>query len=250
MKIQNIRAVIASIINFKGGVAKTTTTQNLGAALAVKGKKVLLVDADPQCNLTQGFGIHEPQYDLLNLMVEDGEFAPVHINENLHLVPGSIQLINAERIFADFLNEKAILQECLEPLRDQYDYILIDCPPAFNLLTSNAIVARDFIIVPVQCETFPYNGLATIFKRLAMNKIRVDKVLATHYDSVLSIQKRIKNELYEKLPQQMFKTVIRKNTELSKAQDNGKSVFDFNTKCNGAKDYLALAEEIINEYSA
>lgn len=241
-----------SIANFKGGVGKTTSTINIGAALQRAGHRVLLVDLDPQFNLTQSLGIieaHRPVYGALR-----GEYAlqPTCIlvgqteNERgLDIIPSSLELIKAEiELSAEFKREE-ILNRLLTPLAPQYDFILLDCPPSLGLLTINAFVSSEEIYVPIEAEFLALKGYAVLNEAIGRIGLSVDKVFITKYDGRKILNRNVSDTITNSLGDVAFKTIIRENVALAEAPTQGLDIFRYAPRSIGAEDYRNLAEEIM-----
>ncbi|BDD07566.1 ParA family protein [Aureibacter tunicatorum] len=245
---------VISIINHKGGVGKTTTAVNLSKALALSGHKVLMIDIDPQGNLSQNFGFENPSDQLINALV-DGKLLPVQVvDEGLFLVPSGIDLIEAESSLVNVMSGIARLKRALAPVRNEYDYVIIDCPPSLNILSQNAIIASDSVIVAVEPTKFASSGLDRMFELIKdaqhdMNEdLKIEGILFTMVDNRLAIQKYVQqlvSETFDDLP--VFETVIRRNVALQEASFEGKDVFAHAPKSYGAEDYEALAKEILQK---
>lgn len=254
-------AKIISIFNHKGGVAKTTTTINLGAALTTKNKKVLLVDMDAQANTTAGVGINDENlkltvYDLLT----SKEFKKERIlnvtqetqYENLYILPSDITLSNAEITLSSAMSRENILHKILKQIKDEFDYILIDCPPSLGLLSINSLVASNSLIIPVSTSYFSIKGIKHLIEtyNLVKENLREDLdimgVLITMYDSRKNISKDIKESLESVFGEKVFNTLIRINSQIEYAQDKQTPIVYFNKNCNGYIDYMNLADEVIS----
>mgnify|MGYP000890429866 CR=1 FL=1 len=249
-----MEAKIISFANHKGGVGKTTTTANVGSILASKGYKVLLVDLDPQANLT---------YSLLDPSKIDGT---VHealtgnserrtiittINENLDIVPSSLELASADLELAGVMAREFILSEWLAPYKGEYDYILIDCPPSLGLLTLNAVTASDGVVIPLTAEYLPFVGLTMInnfidmVKKKLNPKVSVMGILFTRYEKS-TMSRQIEEGLRSQLGDLVFTTKIRKNVTLAQAPSELRNIVDYDARSNGAIDYKSFTEEFIN----
>lgn len=248
-----------SIVNNKGGVAKTSSTVNIGAYLAYKGYKVLLVDTDSQSNLTQHLNFYEVEKSLYNAYKDFKKLgvntkAPIlehKENTNLFILPASKELREMERELVTYNSNQNVLSKILNPLNDYFDFCFIDCPPSLGLLTDNAIVASDSVIIPIEASQFSLNGVEAIIGYLEDLKLHNDLqfditgVFMSKYDVRESISKVVKNEIEKYFKKLMFNTQIRINTDIKKAQANGEDIFVFAGESNSAKDYSNLADEII-----
>jgi chromosome partitioning protein len=247
---------IIALVNQKGGVGKSTTAVNLGAALAVSGARVLVVDLDPQGNTTTGLGIEKTRlerdvYDVLmqNARIDD-VVQPTEI-ASLALVPATINLAGAEIELVSALSRETRLRSALRPFAARYDVTLIDCPPSLGLLTINALTAAEEIIIPVQAEYYALEGLSQLVAivqrvREALNpELRVSGVLVTMFDGRTRLAIDVLEELERYFPQQIFRTQIPRNVRLSEAPSYGKPVILFDVKSRGAQAYLALARELL-----
>ncbi|BDD13020.1 sporulation initiation inhibitor Soj (plasmid) [Fulvitalea axinellae] len=242
---------VIAIVNHKGGVGKTTTTANLGKALSLAGEKVLLVDIDPQGNLSQTFGIENPDRQVVDALVEGGKLPEELVCENLCLAPSGLELVDAETSLANEITGFAKLRKALRPIRDSYDYILIDCPPSLNILSQNAIVSSDSVLIPVEPTYYASNGLERILNviediREEINdSLEVEGLVFTMVDGRLAIQKHIREEVrssFEDLD--IFNTEIRRNVTLQESSSQRQDVFSYDAKSRGATDYRSLAEEV------
>ena len=242
-----------SIMNHKGGTGKTTSTINIGAGLAKKGLKVLLMDLDSQANLTEGLGIREAEVSVYDSIRESKKLPILHITENLDLVPSSIDLLGAEMEIVSKIGREQIIHKLLKPVRSDYDFIIIDCPPSVGLLTVNAMVASDSILIPLQGEYFAYKGvdrLLGIVKEVRENlndKLEIGGVFITQINPNRILTKTIVEKLTEDLQEKVFETKIRMNVALAEAQLQGQSIFDYAPDSNGAKDYEMLVDEILSK---
>lgn len=241
-----------SIMNHKGGTGKTTSSINIGAGLAKKGLKVLLLDIDSQANLTEGLGKGDPELSVYDSIRENKKLPILHVAENLDLVPSSIDLLGAEMEIVSKIGREQILHKLLKPIRSEYDYIIIDCPPSVGLLTVNAMVASDTILLPLQGEYFAYKGvdrLLGIVNEVRDNlndKLEIGGVFITQINPNRILTKTIVEKLTEDLQDKVFDTKIRINVALAEAQLQGQTIFDYAPESNGAKDYEMLVEEILN----
>lgn len=241
-----------SIMNHKGGTGKTTSSINIGAGLAKKGLKVLLLDIDSQANLTEGLGKGDPELSVYDSIRENKKLPILNVSENLDLVPSSIDLLGAEMEIVSKIGREQILHKLLKPIRSEYDYIIIDCPPSVGLLTVNAMVASDTILLPLQGEYFAYKGvdrLLGIVNEVRDNlndKLEIGGVIITQINPNRILTKTIVEKLTEDLQDKVFDTKIRINVALAEAQLQGQTIFDYAPESNGAKDYQMLVEEILN----
>lgn len=247
---------IIALVNQKGGVGKSTTAVNLGAALAVQGRKVLVVDCDPQGNTTTGFGIekHGLTLDVYNVLMQEATIDDVVQRtelETLQLVPATINLAGAEIELVSGLSRETRLRQAIAPVAARFDFVLIDCPPSLGLLTINALTAAEEIIIPVQAEYYALEGLSQLTAvvrrvREALNPtLHVSGVLVTMFDGRTRLAMEVLDELEKFFPEQMFKTQIPRNIRLSEAPSFGKPVILFDVKSRGAQAYLALARELL-----
>jgi chromosome partitioning protein len=243
---------IISIINHKGGVGKTTSTLNLGKALSLKGKRVLIIDIDPQANLSQSVGIEEPTATVYNMMCEGAEPPILNLAENFDIIPADLDLSEAELRLQSDVNGYFIMKKALDKIKFAYDYILIDCPPSLGILTLNALIASTRAIVVVQSEYLAVKGLQTIFNLVGKLKENLNGeldilgMLMTQLNRTV-FKKSIHDTVKQMYEDKVFKTTIRQNITLAEASAHGQDIFSFDDKCSGAEDYLNLAEEIISK---
>ena len=254
-------STIISLANQKGGVGKTTTSINLAAALAAEGKRVLLVDADPQANTSSGLGIEirDLKHTIYECLIEniDPQTAVIHTETpNLDVIPSHINLVGAEIEMLDKDNRENLMKQILLPLKNQYDYILIDCSPSLGLITINALTASDSVIIPVQCEFFALEGIAKLLNTIKIIKsnlnpaLRIEGFLLTMYDARLRLSAQVHDEVRRHFGDLVFNTVIARNVRLSEAPSHGLSVLQYDKNSKGAKNYVNLAKELIRRNKA
>ena len=247
---------IISVANQKGGVGKTTTTVNLGASLAYLGKKVLLVDIDAQGNATSGVGIRKPDvnediYDILVNEVDIKETILPTSRENLFIVPATLQLAGAEIELTSMMARESRLKLALDEIKDDYDYILIDCPPSLGHLTINAFTASDSILIPVQCEYYALEGLSQLLNTVRLVQkhfnpdLAIEGVLLTMFDARTNLGAEVVEEVRRYFQEKVYETVIPRNVRLSEAPSHGLSIIDYDIRSKGAEVYQALAKEVL-----
>ena len=251
---------IIAIANQKGGVGKTTTSVNLAASLGVLEKKVLLIDADPQANATSGLGIDVASVDIGTYqLLEHTNSAKQAIvkteTPNLDIIPAHIDLVAIEIELVDKEEREYMLKKALAEIKDDYDFILIDCAPSLGLLTLNALTASDAVIIPIQCEYFALEGLGKLLNTIkSVQKIHnpeldIEGLLLTMYDSRLRLSNQVVEEVQKHFNDMVFQTIIQRNVRLGEAPSYGESIINYDASSKGASNYLSLAEEVITKNS-
>ena len=255
-------ALVLSVVNQKGGVGKTTTAVNLGASLAAHERKVLLVDLDPQGNATSGLGIARDQNErptvyhaLLGEADARSAVLPTDV-PNLFLLPSGSDLVGAELELVSGEHRESRLRTALDPLRDAYDYVLIDCPPSLGLLTVNALVAADRVLVPLQCEYYALEGLGSLLRTIDLIRgsfkpeLGIEGVVLTMFDARNNLARQVMKDVRSNLPGQVYDTVIPRNVRLSEAPSHGRPAILYDIESKGAQSYLQLAEEMLGRHIA
>lgn len=242
---------IIAISNHKGGVGKTTSAINIGAGLALKGKKVLLIDMDPQANMSQSLAIHDPDKGIYEALKGSHEPEAVKIRKNLWLVPASSGLGGAELELAAEAGREFILKELLDAKREVYDYILIDCPPSLGLLTINAFTAADEIFIPMQAQFLALQGIGKLLglvdkiKKRLNPKLEISGIFITQFDKRKILNRYVMDTLESHFGEKVFKTRIRNNVALAEAPNEGCDIFSYQPTSIGANDYQQLVKEIL-----
>ena len=247
---------IISVANQKGGVGKTTTTVNLAASLGVLEKKVLLIDADPQANATSSLGLNNDDFEINIYQVFEhiGDIKKSIIktnSPNLFIIPTHIDLVAVEIELVDKPNREMMLKNALSKVSDEFDYILIDCPPSLGLITLNALSASNSIIIPIQCEYFALEGLGKLLntiksiQKIHNNSLEIEGMLLTMYDSRLRLSKQVVEEVKKHFYNMVFNTIISRNVRLGEAPSFGETIINYDASSKGANNYLKFAEELI-----
>jgi len=247
-------AKIIGVANQKGGVGKTTTAVNLASALGVLEKRILLIDADPQANASSGLGVEEINFSTYHLLEHSAEASKCILpttSPNVDIIASHIDLVAAEIELVDRENREYMMREALKSVKNDYDYIIIDCAPSLGLITINALTAADSVIIPIQCEYFALEGLGKLLNTIKnVQKIHnpdldIEGLLLTMYDSRLRLSNQVVEEVNSHFPEMVFETIISRNVRLSEAPSFGESILSYDAESKGAIQYIQLAEEVL-----
>ncbi|WP_054951110.1 ParA family protein [Numidum massiliense] len=247
---------VIAVANQKGGVGKTTTAINLGASLASQGKKILLVDIDPQGNTTSGIGINKAEVEqcIYDILINDANPLDVILPTllpNLEVIPATIQLAGAEIELVPTVSREVRLKRALQIVSDSYDYVIIDCPPSLGVLTINSLTAADSILIPIQCEYYALEGLSQLLNTIRLvqrhlnKELQIEGVLLTMFDARTNLGIQVVDEVKKYFQNKVYRTVIPRNVRLSEAPSHGKSIITYDPRSRGAESYMDLAKEVI-----
>ena len=251
---------IIAIANQKGGVGKTTTAINLSACLAEKGQKVLAIDMDPQGNMSSGLGLDKDSIDktIYDMIIGENDVEEVIDHgtiENLDILPSNVDLSAVEIELIDVDNKEFVVRDAIQKIKDNYDYIIIDCPPSLSLLTINAMTTADSVLVPIQCEYYALEGLSQLIHTVELVKERLNSILEiegvvfTMYDARTNLSLQVVENVKDNLQQNIYKTIIPRNIRLAEAPSYGTPINQYDPKSAGAESYMRLAEEVIEKKS-
>ena len=259
--MKNSMGKVIAIANQKGGVGKTTSAINLAASLAVLEKKVLIIDADPQANTTSGLNFspdndqHRTLYEVMIGAIDIRDTLIQTEIANLHMIPSHINLVGAEIEMINTENRESVMKNALAPLRNEYDYIIIDCSPSLGTITVNSLTAADSIIIPVQPEFFALEGLGKLLQTIRLvqagpnPELTIEGFLVTMFDGRTKVHNQVLGELREHFGEMVFDTIIQRNIRLSEAPSHGKPIILYDVICNGTTNYLNLAKEVLEKNS-
>ncbi len=251
---------IIAIANQKGGVGKTTTAINLSACLAEKGQKVLAIDMDPQGNMSSGLGLDKDSIDktIYDMIIGENDVEEVIDHgtiDNLDILPSNVDLSAVEIELIDVDNKEFVVRDAIQKIKDNYDYIIIDCPPSLSLLTINAMTTADSVLVPIQCEYYALEGLSQLIHTVELVKERlnstleIEGVVFTMYDARTNLSLQVVENVKDNLQQNIYKTIIPRNIRLAEAPSYGTPINQYDPKSAGAESYMRLAEEVIEKKS-
>lgn len=252
---ENVGKVIA-ITNQKGGVAKTTTAVNLSACLAALGKKVLVIDTDPHGNASSGLGVDKDKVDqcIYDVIINEVPIKSVRLPgeiPGLDVVPATIQLAGAEIELVTVISREARMQKAIEKVKDEYDYIILDCPPSLGLLTLNALTAADSLIIPIQCEYYALEGLGQLINTITLvqkhlnSNLEIEGVLLTMFDARTNLSIQVVDEVKNHFKGKVYQTIIPRNVRLSEAPSHGQPIILYDAKSKGAEMYSDFAKEVV-----
>jgi chromosome partitioning protein len=254
-EVNHVSKIIA-VANQKGGVGKTTTAVNLGACLASLNQKILLVDIDPQGNTTSGIGINKAdvEYCIYDVLINDVNpmdvIVPTEL-ENLDIMPATIQLAGAEIELVPTISREVRLKKALSLVSDQYDYVIVDCPPSLGILTVNSLTAADSVLIPIQCEYYALEGLSQLLNTIRLvqkhlnTRLKIEGVLLTMFDARTNLGIQVIDEVKKYFQNKVYGTVIPRNVRLSEAPSHGKAIISYDPRSRGAECYLDLAKEVV-----
>ncbi len=245
---------ILSICNHKGGVGKTTTVLNIGAGLHKMKKKVLLIDMDPQANLSQAVGMENQEFNIYGALKGEYKLTPIPISNGLDIVPAVVELTDTDIELNALTGKEKLLRKCLSTLSTKYDFIIIDCPPSLGLLTINSLSSSDEVLIPLQVHYFAIHGLNKLLHTIAMvqeefnNQLVMGGIILTQFNKRKILNRDIENAVKNKFKDKVFNTAIRDNVALAEAPGSKVDIFQYNKNCNGAKDYYSLSNELAKKY--